>query len=177
MVAFSCWFTTIECKQIAYTNKSYFAAITFWLVTLFSNHYWASVIKFLSGFFQNVQVSLRKPHHIFSKQQNHSLHLKHTFLKNHPDVPCSLVKNGYLFCGDFSNCPKVFPFQKPAPPKPLVVVAQADPAGRLLVTSNVWGMKKSFTALNQLGVVFCFWWKKKRIGYQQMGGQNNLVFT
>ena len=161
-------------KNSVHKQSCYFAAISFWLVTLFSNHYWASVIKFSSGFFQNVQVLLRKPHHIFSKQQNHSLHLKHTFLKNHPDVPCSLVKNGYLLCGDFSNCPKVFPFQKTAPPKPLVVVAQADPAGRLLVTSNVWGMKKNLHGLNQLGVVFCFWRKKKRIGYQQMGGKKKL---
>ena len=76
-------------------------------------------MEFLSGFFQNVQVSLRKPHHIFSKQQKHSLHLKHTFLKNHPDVPCSLVKNGNLFCGDFSNCPKVFPFLKNRLPRNL----------------------------------------------------------
>lgn len=68
-----------------------------------------------------------------------------------PDVPCSLVKNGYLFCGDFSNCPKVFPFQKTAPPKPLVVVAQADPAGRLLVTSNVWGMKKRLHGFESVG--------------------------
>lgn len=113
-----------------------------------------------------------KTHHIFSKQQKHSLHLKHTFLKNHPDVPCSLVKNGYLLCGDFSNCPKVFPFQKTAPrnlwwwwPRLILLAGCWWPPmfGGWKKASRLWiSWESSFFA---------------RIGCQQMGAQNNLVFS
>lgn len=74
------------------------------------------------------------------------------------------------FVRRFFKLSKGFPLPKNGSPKPLVVVAQADPAGRLLVTSNVWGMKKSFTALNQLGVVFfCTNWMPTNGGTKQLG--------